>query len=125
MTVDNDHIYAFGTVHKIFIRTKSGYALTDRQEVFCWRYALHGNGMRAHREAYEGSSAKSHNVNSSKMKKNPKVVERILELKKAHDAGELDLREGPWSHYGKKLKVGAPEKDVESDRLTLSELAKA
>lgn len=80
--------------------------LTINQEFFCWRFALHGVGMKAWREAYwnEGRNKKPPtsgyaNKRSWELRSSAKIVRRIRVLRKMHDAGDIDLRQGPWDYY--------------------------
>jgi len=56
--------------------------LTLKQEMFCQQYMLHGNASLAYRRAYECKKMKSTSieVESCKLKKVPKVAQRIVEL---------------------------------------------
>lgn len=77
---------------------------SQRDEILCWRIALHGNKQRAHREAYGDLRSTRERALT------PRLRRRCLELVKAHLAGELDLLAGPWDHYFPELHgFGQPE----------------
>ena len=82
---------------------------TIEQEFFCWRMALHGNQMRACREAYSSSVGNPglQNTKSCKLMNKPKVVHRINELVDYHKGGLVDLFAGPWERY-QRYDVGSP-----------------
>lgn len=79
------------------------YQLTVVQEVYCWRYALHGNGLRAIRESSERTTKNSQNQGSMRLLRRMKIINRIKDLLKMHHNGEIDLVAGPWQHYGDRV----------------------
>lgn len=91
-----------------FVQTSYG-DYTLRQEIFCWRYAWHGVGTRAYREAYTGRTLNRANQGAIKYLNTLKIVKRIESLISQHHAGEIDLEAGPWEHY--KIPEGIGEKD--------------
>jgi hypothetical protein len=85
------------------------HKLSVQQEFFAWRYALHGIGMKAVREAYTNAKRKAPYQNSMawKLKTNERVMARVEELVAANAAGDIDLEAGPWIHY-ERFDVGNP-----------------
>ena len=95
---------------KVVWHLKTRYGnFTIEQEFFCWRMALHGNQMKAIREAYVASIGNSsvQNTKSYKLMRKGKIVRRIKSLVAQHKKQEIDLRDGPWKHY-QRYDVGSP-----------------
>jgi hypothetical protein len=109
---------------KWFIKTEYGH-LTERQEVFAWRYALHGRGIRAIREAFNRISTNSQNQASNRMMKKQKVLRRIEKLLDMHRKSEIDLTEGPWKHYGDKLVEKYNPEPIPNRKMSFEKLMKA
>lgn len=77
------------------------FCLTVHQEFWCWRFAYHGNGMKAVREAYKGAENNRNyqNTLANKMRKNDRVIAYVSYLRDAHRNGKLDLGAGPWAYF--------------------------
>ncbi len=91
---------------------------SPRDEIFCWRYALHGNANRAHREAY-GDLRSTTQTTLTRSRR-----ARALALVHAHQAGELDLRRGPWDFYFPALHgFGQPTPVARTPRLRFVDMA--
>lgn len=104
-----------------FVDTKHGQ-LTRMQEVFCWRYALHGNGLRAERESFNRTTKNSQNQGVLKNLRRIKIIERIKELLRMHHKGDINLSAGPWQYYGDKLEGIGREVTEPARPLKLKEL---
>lgn len=83
--------------------------LTAKQEFFCWRYALHGNGSKAFREVFDSHSLRSQGVGAIKLLKHERIVYRIKELIHLHNEKKVDLHVGPWEFYGR-ADFGTPDR---------------
>jgi hypothetical protein len=79
-------------------KTEFGW-MTLRQEIFCWRYALHGVGMKAYREAFESTTKGATNTGACRQLSMEKVQERVKELQELHKRGAINLEQGPWDYY--------------------------
>lgn len=77
--------------------------VTMREEIYCWRMALHGNQRRACREAYNRDCR-----NKGQRGPTPKLQYRIDALLVLHDRGAIDLKKGPWLHYKWARQIGGP-----------------
>jgi len=98
--MDYETIKVHGNEHTVIVRTAKG-PITSGQEVFCWRYALHGNGMKAYRESFGVTmSTNAINVNACRLLRSPKILARIKRLIFLHNKKEINLKTGPWEHYG-------------------------
>lgn len=83
--------------------------ITFRQEIFCWVYALTGNGMKANRHAYGHRTGNGQNSYACKMLRRPAIRVRIEQLRKADAEGGVNffsgkivrLTDGPWDHYNR------------------------
>jgi len=91
----------------IYFICEDKYQLTIEQEFFCWRYALHGVGMKAVREAYGQKSPQAQNTKAWKLLERGKIRDRIHYLQKQHHNKDIDLYKGPWDYYGRS-DVGCP-----------------
>jgi phage terminase small subunit len=58
--------------------------LTDKQESFCQHYAMHSDGPRAYKAAYDAETVNTAamRANANKLLRNPAIVLRLAELKK-------------------------------------------
>lgn len=83
--------------------------ITFRQEIFCWIYALTGNGMKANRHAYNHRTQNGQNSYACKLLRRPAIRTRIEQLRTCDATGTPNpfsgkrvlLNEGPWNHYNK------------------------
>lgn len=85
--------------------------ITFRQEIFCWVYALTGNGMRANRQAYNHKTEGTQNAYACRLLRRPAIRERVRQLEVAHasrlpnahhpEGKVVTIDEGPWKHYNK------------------------
>lgn len=60
----------------------AGGKLSQKQEMFCVKYAKHGNATRAYKEAYKAEKMRPATINreASAMLDNPKITARLAEL---------------------------------------------
>jgi phage terminase small subunit len=60
----------------------AGGKLSQKQEMFCVKYAKHGNATKAYKEAYKAGNMRPATINreASAMLDNPKITARLAEL---------------------------------------------
>ncbi len=69
--------------------------ISVKEEIYCWRVALHGKMRLSCREAYGRDFRREGNPSPT-----AKHWQRIAELKELHERGCIDIEKGPWSYYG-------------------------
>lgn len=86
-----------GTLRQARYANRFG-GLVWRQEIFVWRFALHGNARHAYTEAYghdNGASQSAH-----RLLEEPHIARRLERLIRHHQQGNIDLNAGPWEYWG-------------------------